>query len=457
MPLKPEEVVIYNDAYPKYAGKSEGTTLADWERRIDMSKMRRDRHAKFVQDMKERGTAVALVVERRNVRYTTGYNAASYEPGIGWAIVPVEGEPILWAHVPYAGDIQTRREIDWIRPENIRGGDFPREANPIPEMQEERREELAKEIKADLEDRKLDKEVLVLDSSFPAMQAALEKVGIKTKVDPNLGINAMSIKTPEEIECYRVLAAICDIVHWDTARYARPGLTELDVTGYFRYRAMQLGCEIETGGFCMSGEHTSPNIRMAGHRMIRPGDIVYWDPWGLTWNGYRSCYYRTFSAGFKASQKAQDAIKLANERQYNAITAIKPGNTTTDMVKASKSSFIHIHGLGLENYILLPVNSHPGLSKDYPCELKEGMIFAMTAACDEPGAFPYRLGPIGDGQGVDIEDMVLVTKTGAEVLTRFPSDVILTIPLQDDQGYVYRSPEDYLREARIRLNLPVEP
>ena len=456
MPLKPEQVIIYRDDYPKYGGKSEGTVAVDWERRIDMSKMRKDRLAKFVEEMKERGAAVALLTERRNVRYTTCYNAASYEPGIGWAIVPVEGTPILWAHVPHAGDIQTRREMDWIRPEDIRWEDFPREANPLPEMQAARREALAKEIKAELEDRKLAKEVLVLDCSYPAMQAALEKVGIKTRVDPNLGLNAMSIKTPEEIECYRVLAAICDIVHWDTARYARPGLTELDVAGYFRHRAMQLGCELEAGGFCMSGEHTSPNIRMSGHRMIRPGDIVYWDLWGITFNGYRSCYYRTFSAGFKASQRAQDAMKVANEKQYNAITAVKAGNTTADMVKASKTEMIHIHGLGHENYILLPVNSHPGLEKQYACELKEGQIFAMTACSSDVGK-PWRLGPIGDGQGVDMEDMILVTKTGAEVLTRFPSDVILTVPLQDDQGYVYRSPEDYLREARIRLKLPMEP
>ena len=457
MPSKPRDVIIYNAEFRQYAGRAEGTQLADWERRIDMSKMRKDRHAKFVQEMKEKGIAVALVVERRNVRYTTAYNAPTYEPGIGWAIVPAEGTPILWAHVPYAGDIQARREFDWIKPEDIRGEDFPRELHPIPAMQAERREKLAKEIKGVLEDRKLSKEVLVFDSSYPAMQAALEKVGIKTRVEPNLGIEAMSIKTPEEIECFRVLAAICDIIHYDTARYARPGLTELDVTGYFRHRAMQLGCELEAGGFTMSGEHTDPNIRMSGHRLIRPGDIVYWDPWGLTWNGYRSCCYRTFIAGFKASQKAQDAAKKANERQYNAITAIKPGNTTMDMVKASKSDFIHIHGLGLECYALNPVNTHPGLEKEYPTELKEGHVFAMTVACTEPGSPYYHLGPIGDGQGYDIEDMVLVTKTGCEVLTRFPSDVLLTVPLQDDQGYVFRSPEDYLEEARKRLKLPAKP
>lgn len=457
MPVKPEDVIIYNDDFAKYSGRSEGSELADWKKSIDMSKMRKDRHAKFVQEMKDNGYAVALVVERRNVRYTTGYNAATYEPGIGWAIIPVEGEPLLYAHVECSGEIQARRSFDWISPENIKAEDWPRESHPMPDMQHARRVKLAKEIKEELEDMKMDKEVLVFDGHYPAMQAELEKVGIKVKVDPNIGIEAMSIKTNEEIECYRVLSAICDIVHWETARYAGPGMTELDVTGYFRHRAMKYGCELETGGFCMTGENTFPNIRMSGHRRIRPGDIVYWDLWGLTWNGYRSCYYRTFSAGFKAREKAQYSIKKANERQYNAITAIKPGNTTMDMVKASKSGFIHIHGLGLESYILNPVNSHPGLGKDYPCELKEGQIFAMTAACSEPGPEPYKLGPIGDGQGVDIEDMVLVTKTGAEVLTRFPSDVLFTIPMVDDQGYTFRAPEDYLREARIRLNLPEEP
>lgn len=446
------EPIIYSEHYPAYGGRAEGTQIVDWERRIDMAKMRKDRLAKFIKDMKRRGVTVALLTERRNVRYTVNYNAASYEPGIGWAIVPIEGEPILWCHVPGAGDIQFRRECDWLSPENVRCEDWPREANPMPDMQNERREKLAEEIKEVLEDRKLSKEVLVLDVSYPAMQAALKKVGIKTRVDPNIGIDEMSIHTHEEIECFRVLSSICDIVHYDTARYARPGLTELDITGYFRYRAMQLGCEYESvGGFCMSGEHTSPNIRMAGHRMIRPGDVVYWDPWGLSWNGYKSCYYRSFIAGFKAPQRVKDSIKLANEMQYNALTAVKPGNTTADMIKASGSHFIHIHGLGLENYILNPVNSHPGLDKDYPCVLQEGMLFAMTVACDKTGKLPYRLGPVGDGQGVDIEDHILVTKTGCEVLTRFPSDVVLTIPLENDQCYEYRSPEDYLEEARARL------
>jgi Xaa-Pro aminopeptidase len=451
MPLKPEEVVIYNDAFRKYAGKAEGPQAADYEKRIDMAKLRKDRHDKFCQEMKEKGYAVAILTERPNVRYTTAYNGPTYEPGIGWAMVPAEGDTVLWAHVPYAGDVQARREFDWIKPENIRGEDWPREVNPIPGMQEERRLHIAKAVKADLEEQKLAKEVVVLDAPYPSMQAAFEKIGVKTKVDANIGVEAMSIHTPEEIECYRVLSAICDVVHWETARYAKPGMSELDVAGFFRYKAMQLGCELEVGGFCMSGEHTSPNIRISGHRIIRPGDIVYWDLWGLTWNGYRSCYYRTYCAGFKAPQRAQDAIKVANERQYNAITAVKPGNTTTDMVKASKSSFIHIHGLGMETYVLHPVNAHPGLSKDYPDELKEGQIFAMTAASSNPGSFPYRLGPIGDGQGVDIEDMVLVTKTGAEVLTRFPSDHVFTIPLEDFGDFEFKSPDDYLKEALARV------
>lgn len=457
MPLPKEEIITYSDTFPKYSGRCEGAQISDWEHGIDMVKMRKDRLAKFQQEIKDLGIAVALLTERRNVRYTTAYNGATYEPGIGWAIVPAEGEPTLWSHVPRAGDIQSRRTMTWLRPENVRAEDWPRESNPLPEMQSERRDVMAKEIKEVLEDYKLAKEVVAIDCSYPAMEAALAKVGIKTKVEPNMGIEAMSIKTPEEIECYRILAGICDIIHWETACYAKPGLTELDIVGFFRKRAMELGCEIECGGFCMSGEHTSPNIRMAGHRRIRPGDIVYWDLWGLTWNGYRSCYYRTFSAGFAARKEAQNAIKLANERQYNAITAIKPGNTTTDMVKASKSSFIHIHGLGLESYILHPVNSHPGLSKDYPTELKEGMIFAMTAACDEPGTEKYYLGPMADGQGADIEDMILVTKTGCEVLTRFPSDIIFTVPLQEGGNYTFRSPDDYYREALQRLNLPIKP
>jgi Xaa-Pro aminopeptidase len=403
-----------------------------------MAKMRKDRHAKFVQEMKESGHAVALVMEPRNVRYTTGYYAASYHAGSGWAIVPVEGTPILWAH----GDVGVRRENDWIRPEDIRGGDFPMEAGAIPEMLAARREQVAKEIKTVLEDRKLAGEVLVLENSMPAMQAALEKVSIKTRVDPQLGIKAMEVKTAEEIECFRVLTAICDIVHWETATYAGPGMTELAIVGYFRNRALQYGCDMHAGGFCMSGEHTWPNYRNSGDRLIRPGDIVFWDLWGIQWNGYGSCYYRPYSVGYKASQAAQDALKRVHEFHYNAITEIKPGKTTADMVKHyPEPRAMHIHGLGLDCYLIPPLS---GGATMYPCELKEGQVFALGT----PG------GRVGDGQAVDLEDMILVTKTGAEVLSRAPSDVLITIPIRDDQDYVFRSPEEHMMEAKARLKLP---
>jgi Xaa-Pro aminopeptidase len=350
----------------------------------------------------------------------------------------VEGNPILWTH----GDVAARRQIDWIRPEDIRGGDFPMEAGPLPKLLEDRREQVAKEIKADLEDRKLTKEVLVFDNHMPAMQAALEKVGIKTSVDPQLGIKAMEVKTAEEIECFRVLAAICDVIHWETATYARPGMTELEIIGYFRNKALQMGCDMHVGGFCISGEHTWPNYRQSGDRLIRPGDIVFWDLFGLQWNGYGSCYYRTYSAGYKASQKAQDALKRVHEMHFNAIAEIKPGRSTADMIKHYPNpSGMHVHGLGLDCYLIPPVSGGPIM---YPCELKEGQVFALGT----PGS------RIGDGQGIDLEDMVLVTNTGAEVLTRAPSDVIITIPMRDEQDYIFHSPEEHIREAKARLKLP---
>ena len=143
----------------------------------------------------------------------------------------------------------------------------------------------------------------------------------------------------------------------------------------------------------------------------------------IGYNGYRSCYYRTFSCG-KARQATHDAYKRAVENLYAVLDAIKPGVTTAEAARhfpdaegeywdyydaraAWQITTNHWgHGIGLSLYEIPLI--WRGVSLDHPVELQEGMTMAVETQ-DRDGA-----------QGVRVEEMVVVRSDGVEVLSSWP-------------------------------------
>jgi Xaa-Pro dipeptidase len=171
----------------------------------------------------------------------------------------------------------------------------------------------------------------------------------------------------------------------------------------------------------ISGERCSPHPHNFTDRIIRPGDQAFFDII-MSYVGYRTCYYRTFSVG-RATRPQITAYKKAREWMDEAIALIKPGVATDKIARAFPKAqeigfdsemaafglnFCHGIGLGLhERPIISRLNSF-----DDPMELQAGMMFAVETYC-----------PATDGMSAArIEEEVIVTPSGAQIITLFPAD-----------------------------------
>lgn len=158
--------------------------------------------------------------------------------------------------------------------------------------------------------------------------------------------------------------------------------------------------------------------------MLRPGEPAFFDILH-SYQGYRTCYYRTFAIG-SASPGQNEAYRICREYMDRAISLVRPGATTADIVKVwpkaqefgfenEEAAFAlqYGHGVGLSIWER-PIFSRM-ISLDHPEVLEEGMVFALETYW-----------PSKDGWGAArIEEEVVVTATGCEVITKFPAEKLL--------------------------------
>src|SRR5207249_4271730 len=230
-------------------------------------------------------------------------------------------------------------------------------------------------------------------------------------------MEARAVKNVDEQECMRIVGAIGDATHWECMKFLRPGITENQVTAHLmKYLYNIPGMEDVEDVIVSSGPNTWPNWRNFSDRIIQPGDIVFMDLAALTWNGYKSCYYRTYCVGKEPSQEQKDVYATALKWLYDSIGAVKAGTTTREIASkwpSAKEAYgyqkedqaaanLWGHGLGLAQYDP-PVISRIW-SLDHPIEIKSGMVFALET---QHGKM-FRW-------GVRIEEMLIVHDDRIEI------------------------------------------
>lgn len=224
-------------------------------------------------------------------------------------------------------------------------------------------------------------------------------------------------KEPIEVENIRKAAAIADEAFRHMLDYIRPGLREDEAAlelEYFMKKKGASGTSFES--IVASGVRSSLPHGTATEKTIENGEFLTLD-FGCVYNGYCSDMTRTVFIG-KATDKHRKIYDIVLRAQLEALKAIKPGvtgrsvdSTAREIIK--KEGYGEYFGHGLGHGVGLAIHEEPRLSLLGETILEPGMVVT-----DEPGIY------IPDFGGVRIEDLVLVTENGAEVLSRSPKELI---------------------------------
>ncbi len=247
-----------------------------------------------------------------------------------------------------------------------------------------------------------------------------ESLGLGATLEPEGGLLSAlrMIKSPNEIERLRRSATLAAQAFDRALRKARPGVRESDLAAEIEFQMRRLGADrpsFET--IVASGPRSAlPHARPTANVLLR-NQLILIDM-GATREGYASDMTRMAFLG-RPGRKVREVYAAVLEAQLAGIEAVRPGVTACRVDRAARKvlrkrgldrAFVHStgHGLGLE------IHEPPRLGRGETTPLEAGMAVTI-----EPGAYLEGWG------GIRIEDTVVVTSSGCEVLTPVGKDLRL--------------------------------
>src|SRR6266446_322912 len=429
------------------AMKTYGLMGVDWEERVNFERLRTERLGRIKRLLKESELGALLCFDMTNVRYITATHIGTWamDKLARFTLLPQDDEPILWDFGSAARHHQLYSP--WLG-ERSRAGISTQRGAMLPEAG--RAEDVARKIRIELEQRGLLNEPVGVDAIELPVLFALQAEGIKVVDGQQLMQQARVIKTRDEITLLSTACMMVDAAYEELYRFMRPGVRENECVGLVSKVLYGLGSEFVEGVNAISGERCSPHPHVYSDRLIRPGDPAFFDILH-SHLGYRTCYYRTFAVA-SASVAQRDAYTRCREFIDHAISLVKPGATTADIVsvwpKATDFGFPdemaafalqYGHGVGMSIWEK-PIFSRL-VSLDHPEVLQEGMVFALET-----------FWPASDGwSAARIEEEVVVTADGCEVITKFPAEELL---VAGRKYWTVGGELSTLRESQSHLNTP---
>ena len=390
----------------------------DYEERVNFDRLRQYRLGRAKASLESSECGAFLLFDFYNIRYTTQtwIGGALGDKMTRYALLTRDSGPKLWDFGSAAR--HHRLHSPWLDPKDCHAGMLGLRGAIAPTAG--LMESAVREIKGMLQDAGVADAPVGVDIVEPAFLFEMQRQGLRVVDSQQLMLDARQIKSQDEIMLLNQAAAMVDGVYQDIVEALKPGIRENEIVALANKRLYEMGSDQVEAINAVSGERCNPHPHNFSDRIIRPGDQAFFDIIH-SFNGYRTCYYRTFSVG-SATDSQRDAYTKAREWMDASINMIMPGVGTDEVAavwpKATEFGFedeMAAFGLQFGHGLGLGLHERPIISRlnsmKEPVELQTGMVFALETYC-----------PASDGfSAARIEEEVVVTPDGPRILTLFPS------------------------------------
>ena len=382
---------------------------------IDYERMSRYRVERIREQLRAHDAAFCILVNPISLRYAVDYRSyllfQSHIPQI-YLFVPQEGPLVVYGcyyDLPEVQDFRPGRPHAFFD-----GGSNIDEAA----------RGLADDVVDYLVEIGSDNRRVAVEYVNPSVTQALEARGIEVIDGVRVAELARTIKSEDEIACMRWAVAVGEHGARMLKKALRPGVTELQLWGLLNYTNIANNGDWHEGRMLASGPRINPWLQEASERRVESGDLVGFDTDMVGPFGYFVDLSRTLHCGpAKPTRRQKQIYRMAVDEIEHNLQLVRPGMTLFEMQdrawpipeECRDNAYVcMMHAVGM-------CDEYPQVRQGfrqrnaYDCTLEAGMVVCIES----------YIGPKGERDGVKLEQQVLITADGYELLTRFPYEEAL--------------------------------
>jgi Xaa-Pro aminopeptidase len=388
-------------------------------RTIDFRELRRYRLGRVQERLHQSDVGAAILFEPQNIRYATDLTNANliwtfYTP-VRYAFVPADGLPIMFEYAldtcPVSAD--DLEFVGDVRP-STSFATFYRLDGKAPFV-----DAWCAEIESLVGEHCGGNRRLAIDALSPTACAAIVSRGFEVVDGDGLMARARLIKSAEEIKCLRAAVRVADLGARRVREKLRPGITEQQLWAVLHATNTEQGGEWIETRLLTSGTRTNPWYQSASEKVIEPGDLVVFDTDMVGPFGYVGDISRAYLCADRPTGNQKRTYGVAYENLHHNLELLKPGVSFRQIAERSfepPEAFRAYqeavgHGAGVQIEFPLLCTREEIHRMPYPdMTLEPGMVICAEAYAGEAGGV----------EGVKLEQQVVITPSGHEVLSDLP-------------------------------------
>ncbi len=344
--------------------------------------------------LQEKNLDALLVSQPENRRYLSGYSAPDngIQESSGFLLITQDHSPCLLTDSRFA--LQAEAEADGFYLHVYRRGLLEALEELLPVL-------LVRSLGFEAD--------YLLYDTYRRLQELAGRFAVRLEATNSLVEELRVVKDAAELDLIRKSSRLNDQVFAQVYRQIAPGRSEREIARLIDSTMLEMGAEKPSFGTIVAfGENAAKPHAVPSERRLREGEPVLIDM-GLVLNGYCSDMSRTVVLG-EPDPLFIERLRLVRAAQVAAIAAIRPGVTGVEVDAVARrvlreGGYAEAFGHGLGHGVGLAVHEAPRLSPYGQTPLAAGMVVTV-----EPGLY------LADWGGIRLENMVIVTEDGAELL-----------------------------------------